>query len=299
MKADDDFEAAPQRYAALLPVLRDVARTYGYALAVHGSQRRDLDVVAVPWVERACSAATLVEALRLAVGGAIIYGRDVLAGDHAQRNPTQKPHGRQAWAIHVGGRLYIDVSVMPLSSGLPATEAEISRLRGALAEAESRVRVFHLSQGVAWRYYRRTRTERDHARTLRRRAAQRALGLRGRLQAAVEECRRRKGLEQDVAHWRERAEDAEAAVRPMRSVLGALVTAYVAGDDVSGHMMAASNVLVQPAPGATLLAFAHRAADLVCWLHEAMPFDFNDAPHHREAWAALQAWEAGKELPRD
>ena len=35
------------------------------------------------------------------------------------------------------------------------------------------------------------------------------------------------------------------------------------------------------------------------WLREAMPFGFNDAPHHREAWAALQAWEAGKELPRE
>ena len=71
---------------------------------------------------------------------------------------------------------------MPLSSGLPATEAEISRLRGALAEAEAQVRVFRLSQGVAWSYYRRTRTQRDRARTLRRRAAQRTIGLRGRAQ---------------------------------------------------------------------------------------------------------------------
>ena len=173
----DDFEAAPQRYAALLPVLRDVARTYGYALAVHGSQRRDLDVVAVPWVEGASSAAALVEALRLAVGGVVIYGRDVLEGEHARRNPTQKPHGRQAWSIHVGGRLYLDVSVMPLSSGLPATEAEISRLRGALAEAEAQVRVFRLSQGVAWSYYRRTRTQRDRARTLRRRADRKSTRL--------------------------------------------------------------------------------------------------------------------------
>jgi hypothetical protein len=45
---------------------RVVARSKGYALAVHGSLARDIDLVAVPWVEEAASAAELAEAVRAA-----------------------------------------------------------------------------------------------------------------------------------------------------------------------------------------------------------------------------------------
>jgi hypothetical protein len=37
----------------LLPALREVARRFGYALAVHGSLEWDIDLVAVPWCENA------------------------------------------------------------------------------------------------------------------------------------------------------------------------------------------------------------------------------------------------------
>jgi hypothetical protein len=32
--------------------------------------------------------------------------------------PTQKPHGRLAWSVHLGyrGNLYVDISVMPRAS---------------------------------------------------------------------------------------------------------------------------------------------------------------------------------------
>lgn len=60
-------------------------------------------------------------------------------------------------------------------------EAEAARLRAELDAAQAQARVAQASQAVAWSYYRRTRTQRDQARTLRRRTAQRAIGLRGRL----------------------------------------------------------------------------------------------------------------------
>lgn len=43
--------------------LAEVARTLGYAIAVHGSQQRDLDLVAVPWVEEAVSPDDLIRHL--------------------------------------------------------------------------------------------------------------------------------------------------------------------------------------------------------------------------------------------
>ena len=38
-------------YAALYPEIAEVARSHGYALAVHGRMARDFDLIAVPWAE--------------------------------------------------------------------------------------------------------------------------------------------------------------------------------------------------------------------------------------------------------
>jgi hypothetical protein len=43
----DEMEAF---YLSRLDVIRGAARTCGYAIGVHGSLRRDLDLIAVPWV---------------------------------------------------------------------------------------------------------------------------------------------------------------------------------------------------------------------------------------------------------
>ncbi len=101
-------------YVAMYPTLAKAAKACGYALAVHGSMARDMDLIAVPWVEGAVSAAALVEELRSACGGWI-------HAPETKRDPTHKPHGRLGWTIHLGGALdsaepmaYIDLAVMPL-----------------------------------------------------------------------------------------------------------------------------------------------------------------------------------------
>lgn len=38
-------------YMALYPELAKIARSHGYALAIHGSCNRDLDLVCVPWAD--------------------------------------------------------------------------------------------------------------------------------------------------------------------------------------------------------------------------------------------------------
>lgn len=37
-------------YKSLIPKIREAARKCGYAIGIHGSMRRDLDLIAVPWV---------------------------------------------------------------------------------------------------------------------------------------------------------------------------------------------------------------------------------------------------------
>lgn len=99
-------------YQALMPGLRHVAYRYGYALCVHGSLRRDIDLVAVPWRVAAPAAESLIQALAEAtkaiIGTARFREQDL--------NPEEKPYGRKAWSIYLtpmDDAPYLDISVMP------------------------------------------------------------------------------------------------------------------------------------------------------------------------------------------
>lgn len=104
-------------YVAMIPPLTEAAREVGYALAVHGSMGRDLDLVAVPWTEEAVGAEALIMRLLAAAGflhAHLPHRQDKAADDQANGDVAAvKPHGRRAWSIHFDNGLYLDVSVMP------------------------------------------------------------------------------------------------------------------------------------------------------------------------------------------
>lgn len=92
---------------AILPAVREVARHNGYAVAVHGSLKRDIDLIAVAWTEQAETAEVLVGAIRGAIGG--VLGNCGILGER-----SQKPHGRIAYTLlHPGFAGEIDLSVIP------------------------------------------------------------------------------------------------------------------------------------------------------------------------------------------
>lgn len=95
-------------YCKVIAPLREKARELGYAIGVHGSIKRDIDLIAVPWTDAAVDAVELADALLAEterVIGFAVYGND---GDF----PRPKPHGRRCWTIHFNGT-YIDLSVTP------------------------------------------------------------------------------------------------------------------------------------------------------------------------------------------
>lgn len=108
-------------YIALIPRATEVARESGYALAVHGSVGRDLDLIAAPWTDEAVSAEALILALLGAFGfmHAHMSSRktEQEAGQPSGDLPAKKPHGRLAWTINFDNGLYLDVSVMPRLGG--------------------------------------------------------------------------------------------------------------------------------------------------------------------------------------
>jgi hypothetical protein len=106
-------------YVALYPMLQQIANDHGYALAVHGSLHRDLDLIAVPWVEEASDPFTLIMAFKEAT--AAVFTHEDFDHIDPERNVTEKPHGRLAYSLHVtnsgmyGG--YLDISVIPKKEG--------------------------------------------------------------------------------------------------------------------------------------------------------------------------------------
>lgn len=145
----------------LLPVLRARARELGYAIGIHGSLARDIDLIAVPWTVEAVDAATLAEALRVAAETVcpVAFNRDAEGAANPayfhDGSPGAKPHGRRVWSFHLGGGPYIDLSVMPRLGGdgyeprviyPDETEADMdieARAERAAREAKTRLgRVF-------------------------------------------------------------------------------------------------------------------------------------------------------------
>ena len=99
--------AALEQYAVLIAPLRALGRRLGYAIAVHGSLARDIDLIAIPWTQDAEEDEVLVVAIANLVrafnGFATVHG-----GAH-----DEKPHGRRSWVISLPGGTYIDLCVMP------------------------------------------------------------------------------------------------------------------------------------------------------------------------------------------
>ncbi len=98
-------------YAMIYPMLCEIARPLGYALTLHGSMNRDMDLVAIPWVDDAKEPEALVEAIRERIEGFTDWDKDP---------GSKKPHGRRCWLIWfkgvdfaMGGGCCIDLSIMP------------------------------------------------------------------------------------------------------------------------------------------------------------------------------------------
>jgi len=64
IKSKDELEAF---FKAALPSIRQAAKDCGYAIGVHGSLRRDFDLIAVPWVENHANKDDLARAVHKAI----------------------------------------------------------------------------------------------------------------------------------------------------------------------------------------------------------------------------------------
>lgn len=92
-------------YAAMWDDIRQCAMDSGWAVALHGSLASDMDIMAMPWVEEACSFDSVV---RKIVG---LFSGNLLAEDYFITY-KEKPHGRIVATIPIWGDFYLDISSM-------------------------------------------------------------------------------------------------------------------------------------------------------------------------------------------
>lgn len=91
-------------YGRLYTIIRTTAWQEGYAIGMHGSFTRDLDLIAVPWAEKYCAPEHLI--------------RRILSRTRLKErpdNPGIKPHGRKTWTLllpEFGDPRWIDLSIV-------------------------------------------------------------------------------------------------------------------------------------------------------------------------------------------
>lgn len=110
-------------YARIYTVIRCLAWQEGYAAMMHGSFTRDLDIVAVPWTDKACEPEHLVRR---------VLASNLNLTEAAPGKPGSKPHGRRVWTLMLpefGDPRFVDLSIcQPLNKSSSATRGKQSEL---------------------------------------------------------------------------------------------------------------------------------------------------------------------------
>lgn len=98
-------------YARVFTIARCLAWSEGYALMMHGSFTRDLDLLAVPWAEKCCEPEHLINRIEQAADLKVIGAPS-----------KNKPHGRVVWTMvfkKFADPRFIDIGVMPRKEPTP------------------------------------------------------------------------------------------------------------------------------------------------------------------------------------
>ena len=92
-------------YSAFIVKARIAAKDCGYALAIHGTMMRDLDLIAVPWVKDCRTPTALIEQVK--------YRTECETNGHPVH---EKEHGRQTVVFmlnkHFSDARYVDFSII-------------------------------------------------------------------------------------------------------------------------------------------------------------------------------------------
>lgn len=109
----------PIFYSMCFPRLQQIALEHGYNLLIHGSMSRDMDLVAIPWIDEPKPHIDMLDAFSM-------YLKDVVSAGDDPYCHSLLPGGRDSYVISLnrGGKFngyvdeqyYLDISITPLIS---------------------------------------------------------------------------------------------------------------------------------------------------------------------------------------
>ncbi len=99
-------------YKSIIPTIRKAAKDCGYAIGIHGSLRRDMDVIAIPWVAEHKDKDELAHAIQKAACG-IVNESYKWESKPAGRFAVSFPVAWHDWHPVDPSTCHIDLSVMP------------------------------------------------------------------------------------------------------------------------------------------------------------------------------------------
>lgn len=113
----------PGLYAILFEQLKDIAREYGYNLLIHGSLNRDLDLVAVPWVDDPRPEQDMIKDFQEYLTGKILADENgkidysiLPGGRHGYVIDLNRGNKHGEWVRFENAQYYLDISVVQLNN---------------------------------------------------------------------------------------------------------------------------------------------------------------------------------------
>lgn len=106
----------------LFNIIKDRTKDLGWCCIAHGSLERDLDILATPWTEEACSTKDLVECIRLT------FAEYVKGKCYKSGIPHTKPFGRLAYNLYASSD-HDDLIVSCNSGVFPFIDLSVIDLR--------------------------------------------------------------------------------------------------------------------------------------------------------------------------
>jgi len=115
------IKAKPGLYTMYYLHLKQIAERYGYNLVIHGSLDRDLDLVAIPWIDDPCSEQDMIKDFQMHLTGRNVVRPNgdvhftVLPGNrHCYVINLNRGNKKGEWVRFEDEQYYIDISVTQL-----------------------------------------------------------------------------------------------------------------------------------------------------------------------------------------
>lgn len=117
---DKPIHVKPGLYTIFYEALKVIAKQHGYNLLINGSMNRDMDLVAVPWIDEPKPELEMVQAFDMHLRGRINanelgYSFSVLPGGrHSYIINLNRGDKDNEWFRYNDAQYYLDISITPI-----------------------------------------------------------------------------------------------------------------------------------------------------------------------------------------